>query len=236
MILIRLIRTILAALVAILGFAVGSAIALVLQAVTSKDATIYWRVSHHYFHWVLAVAGVRVHSKGLQYLETDGGVLLASNHQSLFDIPILTALVPRPLLFVAKKELFAIPFLGWYMRQRGDISLDRGSLKALTDMKRVGDLIKKGVVVVIFPEGTRSRDGSLGAFKRGGLKILSGAQVPIIPVEISGSYSILPRGKRLITSQTVNVTIDTPLPMAGQNEDEMISELRQRLADLLRAG
>ena len=235
MILTRLVRTILFMLIGVLGFFAGSGFALILHVIRPQDRTAFGRISKIYHRILLAVAGIHVDVRGLQYVPESGGVLLVSNHQSLFDIILLDAVIPRYFVFVAKAELFKIPFFGWYMRRRGDIPLERASLRSIKDMKRVGELVDSGRAIHVFPEGTRSRDGQLGSFKRGGLSMLGKVSAPIIPIAIQGSYKILPRGRRFLTPQNVRITFDAPFPASGLTDAELVDQLRQRLADLLRS-
>lgn len=145
-------------------------------------------------HLGLTMAGIKVTVKGRENLP-DGPLIVMSNHASNFDILIMQGHFPRPLSWIAKKELFAIPVFGWSMRRGGYIPLDRGDgRKALKSMDEAAQQIKGGTSVILFPEGTRTRDGRMLPFKRGGFLLAARAGVPVVPVSIIGSFSINPGG------------------------------------------
>jgi 1-acyl-sn-glycerol-3-phosphate acyltransferase len=138
-----------------------------------------------------------------------------SNHQSNFDILALLAAMPRQIHWIAKKELFEIPFFGPSMRRGGYIPLDRtDGRKALQSMDEAAATIHQGKSVVLFPEGTRSTDGNLLPFKRGGFILARKAAVPVIPVTINGSGGINPAGEIRLYSGNIRITLHPPLVAA----------------------
>jgi len=142
----------------------------------------------------IAMAGIKVTTGGTENIP-EGPVIVMSNHASNFDILALQGYFPRPLSWVAKKELFDIPVFGWSMRRGGYIALDRSDgRKALKSMDDAARQIRKGTSVILFPEGTRTRDGKLLPFKRGGFLLAVKAGVPVVPVSIIGSFAINPGG------------------------------------------
>ncbi|MGC2063811.1 MAG: lysophospholipid acyltransferase family protein, partial [Thermodesulfovibrionales bacterium] len=133
----------------------------------------------------LALNNTPVELRGAEYLP-DGPFILMSNHQSNFDILSLIATIPRRIYWIAKKELFDIPIFGYSMRRGGYIPLDRSDgRKALKSMENAASIIRQGSSVVMFPEGTRTCDGQLLPFKRGGFMLAVRAGVPVIPVTIN---------------------------------------------------
>ena len=144
---------------------------------------------------------------GAAYLP-DGPFILMSNHQSSFDILALIAAVPRRIYWIAKKELFDIPIFGSSIRRGGYIPLDRSDgRKALKSMDSAAAIIRQGRSVVMFPEGTRSRDGQLLPFKRGGFMLAVRSGVPVIPVTINGSGKVNPSGLIKLYSGRITVTL-----------------------------
>jgi len=142
----------------------------------------------------LWLAGIRVTISGAEQLP-DGPIIVMSNHASNFDILALQGHFPRALCWIAKKELFAIPVFGWSMRRGGYIPLDRSDgRKALKSMDEAAQQIRDGSSVLIFPEGTRTRNGHLLPFKRGGFLLAVRAGVPVVPLTIAGSFAINPGG------------------------------------------
>ena len=154
--------------------------------------------------------------------------LLMSNHQSALDIAVLLAAVPVSFKFIAKRELFRIPFFGWAIRRAGYISIDRENpreaLKAIEEAVRK---IKDGTPVLIFPEGTRGTKGSkpkgrdvgLQPFMKGAFSLASRAHVPVVPLAIIGSYALQPAGSILSPPERkgqVFVRVGKPIPVEGK--------------------
>ena len=176
----------------------------------------------------LKMNGSSIHVTGIENVPKTGGVLFVANHQSNFDIPILVGHVPRDKGFIAKLELLKVPSFSRWMKYIGCIFIDRKDPRqSLTAIKNAAERLKAGHSIVIFPEGTRSADGTVGPFKAGGLRLAMKAGVPIVPVTISGSKNIMPKGSSLIKSAHVNVLISPPLmPGEFKNMDSnQISEI-----------
>lgn len=174
----------------------------------------------------LGMAGVAVEIKGLENIP-DGPVIFMSNHQSNFDILTMLANIPRQLHWIAKKELFDVPIFGASMRRGGYIPLDRSDgRKALKSMEYAASVIREGKSVVLFPEGTRTRDLQLLPFKRGGFMLAQKAGVPVIPVTINGSGKINPAGRKRLYRGVIKVTLHPPvMPATGVSRSEAESIL-----------
>lgn len=194
-------------------------------------------IVHHYARWwakiQLLASGVRVKVKGLEYLGKKAPFIYMANHQSAYDIFALLSCLPIQFRWIAKKELFAIPVLGWGMRAANYISIDRsGRRKALESIERAANKIKGGVSVVIFPEGTRSRDGSIQPFKRGGFTLALKSGVPIIPIAIKGSSDVMPRGSLRVRPGEIHITIDRAIdtaPYSLRERDALMERVRRIL-------
>jgi 1-acyl-sn-glycerol-3-phosphate acyltransferase len=159
----------------------------------------------------LALNLVKVTVNGAEHLP-DGPVIFMSNHQSNFDILSLLAAMPRRFHWIAKKELFEIPIFGPSMRRGGYIPLDRGDgRKALQSIDEAAATIHQGKSVVLFPEGTRTQDGNLLPFKRGGFILARKADVPVIPVTINGSGRINPANQIRLYSGDITITLHPPV-------------------------
>ncbi len=160
----------------------------------------------------LSMNGSSIQLIGIENVPTSGGVLFVANHQSNFDIPILIAHVPRDKGFIAKLELLKVPSFGRWMKYIGCVFIDRKDPRqSLKDINDAAERLKSGHSLVIFPEGTRSADGTVAPFRAGGLKLALKAKVPVVPVTISGSKNIMPKGTSLIKSASVKVIISPPL-------------------------
>ncbi|MCY7362135.1 MAG: 1-acyl-sn-glycerol-3-phosphate acyltransferase [Ignavibacteria bacterium] len=161
---------------------------------------------------ILFIAGVKVQTIGKELLDENENYIFISNHLSFFDIPILMKAIPNNVRFIYKDSLTNTPVLGWGMYLGGYIPINRENVRdAMKSLKKAAGRILNGISVVIFPEGTRSNDGSLGEFKRGMFVMADEAKVPLVPVTIIGSDEILPRNKFQIKSGTVKVVFDKPI-------------------------
>ena len=141
-----------------------------------------------------------------------GGVIFASNHQGALDILIHLAYLPRHFRFVAKSELFKIPIFGWYMSLAGYVPIERDvSKSAHKTIAGAADLLKEGDCILIFPEGTRSKNGELLPFKRGSLMAAFQSGATVVPVAISGSYKMMPKSTYVINRVPVTVNFGQPI-------------------------
>lgn len=186
----------------------------------------------------LAINGINITLSGAEHLPV-GPVIFMSNHQGNFDILALLAAMPRQIHWIAKKELFEIPVFGTSMRRGGYIPLDRGDgRKALQSMDEAAATIHQGKSVVLFPEGTRSTDGNLLPFKRGGFILARKAAVPVIPVTINGSGKINPAGQIRLYSGNIHITLHPPLVIPsglrrGEAESWIMENVRETIESVL---
>lgn len=177
---------------------------------------------------ILKTTGVRVHVTGLEHVNGLGSAVLAANHQSLYDIPIVFAAVPLQLRIVAKESLGRIPFMGWHLHWAGHLLVDRKNPGAgiVAKMRR---LVREGSSLIVFPEGTRSVDGQIGRFKKGSFLVAIDAHLPIVPVTIAGSRQIMQKGRLTVYPGDVALTIHAPIPTTGIGREGAMD-----LADLTR--
>ncbi|MFA5098558.1 MAG: lysophospholipid acyltransferase family protein, partial [Candidatus Margulisiibacteriota bacterium] len=215
-----IVLTVLAGLFMLVSMAGGSLLA-VMVAVFAKDKRrIFGNISRVWARSILFIAGVKLIVKGTENLNVAGPVVLIANHQGNFDIPVMMAALPFNFRFLVKEELFRIPLFGWYMKKRGDVSINRKSPRdAIIALKKISAIVKSGEPVMIFPEGTRSMDGKVGDFKRGSLIVAVNADARIIPIAVSGSYNIQKRGTLLVNPTTVTVNIGSPVSIKEEEEN-----------------
>lgn len=186
----------------------------------------------------LALNGITVTLAGTEHLP-DGPVIFMSNHQSNFDILSLLAAIPNQLHWIAKKELFDIPVFGPSMRRGGYIPLNRGDgRKALQSMDEAAATIRHGKSVMLFPEGTRTPDGNLLPFKRGGFILARKAAVPIIPVTINGSGKINPANRIRLYRGNIAIILHPPVVVPSglrrsESETWMMETVRDRIESSL---
>lgn len=182
----------------------------------------------------LALNGVKVTLSGAEHLP-DGAVIFMSNHQSNFDILALLSALPRQIHWIAKKELFEIPVFGPSMRRGGYIPLDRGNgRKALQSVDEAAAIIHHGKSVVMFPEGTRTLNGNLLPFKRGGFVLAHKADVPVVPVTVNGSGRINPANQIRLYSGDIHITLHPPVALPpglrrSEAESWMMENVRTKI-------
>jgi 1-acyl-sn-glycerol-3-phosphate acyltransferase len=176
-------------------------------------------------------AEVDLEVRGTEHIPLDEPLVVMSNHRSYYDIPTMFCTVPGRLRMVAKKELFMVPVFGAAMLTAGFVRVDRGKREsAVESLKSSGEMLKQGTRVWIAPEGTRSRDGSLGAFKSGGFHLALDNRVRILPVAISGTEKVMPssgftvhKGARVVS--TVLPPIDT-MSFGRERRKELTAAVR----------
>ena len=178
----------------------------------SKTGNIPHKVATAWARTILFVSRVKIHTRGVENLDTGKSYIFMANHQSNFDILAVFAGLPFQFRWLAKAELFKIPIFAQGMRGCGYISIDRSNREsAFKSLREAAEKIKNGASVMIFPEGTRSKDGNLLPFKKGGFVLSQGAGVPIVPIAITGSLEIMPKTTMRIKSGEILITILQPI-------------------------
>jgi 1-acyl-sn-glycerol-3-phosphate acyltransferase len=173
----------------------------------------------------LPLVGVRVVVHGLDHLPRGASIVMA-NHSSNLDPPVLIPLLPGRVVIYLKASLMRIPVLGYALRLAGDIPVTRdGSVESAKATSAVAQReLEQGSCLVLFPEGTRSRDGSLLPFKKGPFFLAKASGAPVVPVSIVGATRMLPKGSLNLKSGTVSVTFHAPLDPAEYSEKEALME------------
>jgi len=185
----------------------------------------------------LKACGIKVTIDGIDNIKRPPYIFMC-NHQSALDIYALLASLPLSFKWIAKRQLFVIPFIGWAMKRAGYISLDRENpreaLKAIEDAARK---IREGMNIIIFPEGTRSKDGTLLPFKKGGFSLALRAGVPIIPVGITGTSRLQPKGSFIPRQKgVIFINIGSEIDIADKGKSaktEVMNELRLEIERLI---
>lgn len=186
---------------------------------------------------ILRTSRIRLDVAGLENIPRET-VIFCSNHPSAMDIPILFVSLPLQFRFVAKRSLFNIPFLGWHLWRSGHIPVERDRPhKAMKSLDQAAERIRAGCSVVLFPEGHRSRDGSLGKFKAGSFYLAIKAGVPVVPVTISGSRAVLKPDSIHVKPGRVEISIHPPVATANLTIDDvesLSSKIRERILSCFR--
>lgn len=179
--------------------------------------------AHTWCRLIAATVGMRVTVHGRENLPPPGTpVVYMANHQSYMDIPVLFAFLPVQFRIIAKESLFRVPFMGWHLTRAGNIPINRSSRRdAMRSIARAAERIREGTSVVVFPEGTRSRDGVLRPFKAGSFKLAVSAGVPIVPLSIVGTCRVLARDSLIFHPGHVDMHIGAPIPTAGTNASDL---------------
>jgi 1-acyl-sn-glycerol-3-phosphate acyltransferase len=176
--------------------------------------------------WNLVVSGVRVSNPRNPYV-------VVSNHQSFADIPLISHL-QWEMKWVAKKELFKVPFVGWLLRLAGDIPLDRQDRRSGARMLMAASrYLSQHCSVIFFAEGTRSPDGRVGRFNDGAFALAVKAQVPVLPIAVEGSRNCLPkRSWKFGPAQTIQVAVLSPVDTAGMTLND-VPKLRDEVRGMI---
>jgi 1-acyl-sn-glycerol-3-phosphate acyltransferase len=194
--------------------------------------------AHTWCRLIAATVGMRVRVHGLENLPAPGEpVVYMANHQSYMDIPTIFAFLPVQFRIIAKESLFKVPFMGWHLSRAGNIPINRSNRReAMRSIARAAERIREGTPVVVFPEGTRSRDGHLQPFKVGSFNLDASAGVPIVPLSIVGTCKVLPRDSLIFHPHKVDMYISPPIPTAGadgEHLERLMANVRAEMAEPL---
>lgn len=193
-------------------------------------------VARAWARMLLRIAGARVTAVGAENVDPNVAYVICPNHVSYMDTPVLLSYVPANFRFLARKELFQIPFLGGHLKRAGNISVPledpRGSLKVLS---HAGHAMKQnGLSLLIFPEGGRSVSGELEPFKDGAAYLAIKGEVPILPVAIIGIKDVLSMHSHHVRPGRVTIRIGKPIETTGMRSHDRTT-LTQRLYDEISA-
>jgi 1-acyl-sn-glycerol-3-phosphate acyltransferase len=200
----------------------------------------------HLAHWcartwswlILATTGVPVTVEGLDRINPGATYVFVSNHQSIYDIPVIFSSLPFQLRIIAKQSLGNIPFLGWHLRRAGHLLVDRTNPDRSRILTRWRRLVADHLSLIIFPEGTRSADGQVGRFRGGSFLLALEAGLTLVPLSISGSRKVMQKGKLTTRPAHVTVTVHEPV-VAPKIDSPTVADARalaKRIEDVVRAG
>jgi 1-acyl-sn-glycerol-3-phosphate acyltransferase len=184
--------------------------------------------------WAFSKLWFRFRCEGRNHVPATGPVLIVCNHQSHLDPVLAGVACPRQLRALARKSLFFWP-LGWMIRSLGAVPVDRGG-SGISGIKAILKMLGDGDAVIIFPEGTRTRDGQLQPFQAGFAAIARRSNAAIVPVAIHGAFEAMPRGQALPRPLPITLVFGTPIgvdEVARQTDDELIESTRARIAQML---
>jgi len=210
------------------------ALILYLLGLRKLTRTLTYRLAQGWAVSLIPVAGCKTMAKGKENIPKKGGVCFVSNHSGYFDIIMMLAYCGRPFGFIAKKEFLYAPFLNLWIYMLGGLFIDRKNVrKAIRTIEHGVKRIKTGGGMVIFPEGTRSKNGGILPFHVGSLKLATRSEVVIVPVVIDGSYKVYEEHKR-VTGAEVKITFLEPIDTASLPVEERKQVLCNRIYSLIK--
>ncbi|MEO8661199.1 MAG: lysophospholipid acyltransferase family protein [Bryobacteraceae bacterium] len=195
-------------------------------------------VARAWARMLLRIGGVRTVIEGLEKIDPRGSYVFASNHASYMDTPVVLGLIPVQFRFLAKEDLFRIPFLGTHLRSAGHIPVPkqdaRAAVRLMNESARI--IRERGISMLVFPEGGRTDDGNLQRFREGAANIAIKAGVPIVPITLEGTRSVLPMHSVHVRSGRVRLKISDPIPTAGltlHDREALTDQVRLKIVELL---
>ncbi len=224
-------RTILTGVVGV-GLTIILGPLVVVIARLSPKSPLIERVAWAWSRAWLWAAGSSLEIRGQENVDPARTYVVVANHLSILDVMVSFLAVRLPIRFLAKKELFSVPILASAMRAIGIVEVDRQARSAVheTVNRQARALVESGRSLIIYPEGTRARDGKLRPFKKGAFTMAVAGQIPILPVTIHGTYQAWPPGRSLVRGGKITVVVDPPIPTEGSTKEDIT-----RLAEQSRA-
>lgn len=209
--------------------------ATIVARIRPRSRLIPW-IIRNWGRTFLFVTGTRVTVTGADRLDPEASYVFTGNHTSNLDIPVLLGRLPSQIRFLAKAELFGVPILGPAMRAVHMVETNRtaGPAAHRAINSQVRTVIGEGLSLAIFPEGTRSRDGSLMAFKKGAFRIAVDSEIAIVPITILGASRAWPAGNKIVYGGRIELVIHEPISTAGLARDG-IDALRDRARETVGA-
>lgn len=185
---------------------------------------------------ILATTGVDVTVRGLERLVPGKTYVFVANHQSIYDIPVLFWSIPYQLRIIAKESLGNFPMLGPHLKRTGHMLVDRAKPDRAGIFGWAGRLTANGLSLIVFPEGTRSRDGRMGRFKGGSIMLAMQAGLPIVPISVVGSRHVMKKGELTTRPGHVTLIVHDPIATAAVAEPtvEEVRQFADRVRDVVR--
>src|SRR5437899_4345843 len=187
---------------------------------------------------ILKTTGVRVTIEGLDRVEPGRTYIFVSNHQSIYDIPVIFASLPYQLRIIAKESLARFPVLGWHLKRGGHLFVDRRNPDRAGLLNRWRALVSEGLSLLIFAEGTRSWEGRVARFKAGSFLLAMEAGLPIVPLAVVGTRQVMPKGRLRTEPADVRLIVHDPIqpPAIGAPTIKDARALAGRVHDIVAAA
>jgi 1-acyl-sn-glycerol-3-phosphate acyltransferase len=228
------IRTLAAAIFLIVVVPVAAFIVFPWTFITGKINFLYF-VGMGLAHLAVRIAGTRIELVGLDKLDSSGTYIFMSNHVSNLDPPALVPMIPRRTSVLAKKEIWKIPILSKALDLAEIVPVERSNREAaIESIRRASEVMRHGINMTIYPEGTRSRDGRLLPFKKGPFHLAAETGFHIVPITILGTYEMLPKGSWIAKPGTATLVFHPPIdPKKFATRDELLEAVRQAINSAL---
>src|ERR1700692_3456799 len=211
--------------------------AALVASVWAKTGRTQHRIAQVWARTCLAVSGARLTVIGGENLHKHPVAVYAANHTSYMDTPVIFATLPFQFRILARKDLWSIPFIGWYLARSGQIPIDtenRGA--ALSSLSAGVKALRAGIPLFVFPEGSRTPDRQLKEFLAGAAFLAIRAQVPLVPIALTGVYDLLPIHTHHFFPCEMTLTVGEPIETIGmtmRQADDLTQTLRTRIAEML---
>ncbi len=201
-----------------------------------RSGRYYHGIAHIWSRFWMKLFGVRVVIRGIEHLKSDEKFIYVSNHASMFDIPVVLGFIPDQIRIIFKKELGRIPIFGWSISVGHYISIDRSNARrAKESLERAIEKMKVGKSVLLFAEGTRTRDGKMQPFKRGPFSLAVRSGVPIMPLTINGSFRVMPPDSLSVHPGTIELILHPPVYQTGDTSKEYELKLMEQVRSIILA-
>jgi len=211
--------------------------AALLVSLVDKEGRAQHRVARLWARASVWISGSSLTVRGAENLRKHRVAVFASNHTSYMDTPVVFASLPFPFRILAKKELWGLPFIGWYLNRSGQIPIDTANTHATLSSLGAGvKALRSGMPLFVFPEGRRTTVGELHPFLSGAAFLAIRAQVPVVPIALTGVFDLLPIHTRHFYPTGLTLTAGEPIEtkgMALRQADELTARLREAIEDLL---
>jgi 1-acyl-sn-glycerol-3-phosphate acyltransferase len=208
-----------------------------LASLVAKTGRTQHRIARVWAHACVRISGSRLTIHGVENLGKSAVAVYAANHTSYMDTPVIFSTLPFQFRILAKKELWSIPFIGWYLNRSGQIPVDTENSRAtLSSLNGGVKALRSGMPLFVFPEGSRTPNGDLQVFLAGAAFLAIRAQVPLVPIALSGVYDLLPIHTRHFYPGDLVLSAGEPIDTTGmtlRQADELTTRLRAAITEML---
>ncbi|MGA3346338.1 MAG: lysophospholipid acyltransferase family protein [Terracidiphilus sp.] len=207
-----------------------------LVSLIDKKGNVQHRIARVWARGCVWASGAKLRVLGAENLRRHPVAVYASNHTSYMDTPVIFGALPFQFRILARKELWPIPFIGWYLNRSGQIQIDTANPRAtLSSLGAGARALRSGMALFVFPEGGRTSDGELRPFLSGAAYLAIRAQVPLVPIALSGVYELLPIHTRHFYPGEVTLSVGEPIDTTGmtlRQSEELTQKLRTSIEEL----